>query len=146
MTAAERAAKKRVRASLFPQECASARTREAARNRVAKQRALDDAEHEYEQDMMQHRLQIAESCVDWMVQCLERAHALGVQQICGEKCMCSSEHPTVTCWERARQNAKREMDLLAESGYSLSCFVACALWYRVLKMKRDHNATVVHCR
>jgi hypothetical protein len=112
MTAAERAAKKRVRASLFPQECASARTREAARKRVAKQRALDDAEHEYEQDMMQHRLQIAESCVDWMVQCLERAHALGVQQACCEKCMCSSEHRSVICWECG---TKRERDLLAES-------------------------------
>jgi hypothetical protein len=117
MTAAERAAKKRVRASLFPQNCASARTQDAARKRVAKQRTLDDAEREYEQGMQQHRLKLAKSCVDWMVQCLERAHALGVQQICGEKCMCSSEHPTVTCWEC---QTKREMDLLAESGYSLS--------------------------
>ena len=72
MSAAERAKKKRVRLSLFPEKHAAARKQDVARKLEAKERALDAAVREHEQDMRLYRLQLAASCVEWMVQYLEQ--------------------------------------------------------------------------
>ena len=115
MSAAERAKKKRVRLSLFPEKHAAARKQDVARKLEAKERALDAAVREHAQDMRLYRLQLATSCVEWMVQYLEHADASGVQAMAGGKCACTPKH-SVMCWDC---ETKAERERLAESGYSL---------------------------
>jgi hypothetical protein len=86
-----------------------------ARKLEAKERALDAAVREHEQDMRLYRLQLATSCVEWMVQYLEHADASEVQAMAGGECVCSPKH-SVMCWAC---ETKAERERLAESGYSL---------------------------
>ena len=81
MSAAERAKKKRVRATLFPQKHAATRKRDRVRKRDAKERAANDSDPdedggytEAEMALQQYRMKVVQSCVDWMVCALERVH------------------------------------------------------------------------
>ena len=89
MSGAERAKKKRVRASLFPQACATARNKDRGRKRDAKERAAVDSDAAQDcecADMFmtpttakaalhKYRTKVVQSCVDWMVAAVERAIA-----------------------------------------------------------------------
>ena len=85
MSAAERAKKKRVRATLFPHKIAAARTKDRSRKRDAKLCAADDSDPDENPQQMtpttaetvlqQYRRKSVQSCVDWMLCAVERAHA-----------------------------------------------------------------------
>ena len=87
MSAAERAQKKRVRAALFPQKVAAARTQDRTRKRDAKLCVADDSDPDENPQQMtpttaetvlqQYRRKAVQSCVDSMLCSVERAHAAG---------------------------------------------------------------------
>ena len=87
MSAAERAKKKRVRATLFPHKVAAARSKDRSRKRDAKLCAADDSDPDENPQQMtpttaetvlqQYRRKAVQSCVDWMLCAVERAHAAG---------------------------------------------------------------------
>ena len=87
MSAAERAQKKRVRAALFPQKVAAARTQDRTRKRDAKLCVADDSDPDETPQQMtpttaetvlqQYRRKAVQSCVDSMLCTVERAHAAG---------------------------------------------------------------------
>ena len=83
MSGAERAKKKRVRASLFPQECATARKKDRGRKRDAKERAAEDSDaaEDWAQQMtpttsdtalQKYRWKVVQACVEQMLCTLER--------------------------------------------------------------------------
>ena len=81
MSGAERAKKKRVRASLCPQQHAAARKKDRGRKRDAKERAAEDSDPEddggytqAEAHVQQYRMKVVQSCVAWMVCALEQSH------------------------------------------------------------------------
>jgi hypothetical protein len=86
MSAAERAKKKRVRASLFPKEHAVARSLDATRKREAKERAAEDSDAANdwqrqmtpttaEKSLQSYRSKVVQSCMEWMLCAVEQAIA-----------------------------------------------------------------------